>query len=354
MQQFIAWIGWQWSLFVAEFVGSKLCWLVWDLTGARAVYRMIRPHTAAEKAAAGFRAPSIIMLSLFSLYGVIYAYADTAYDRAVNRQMAKYTTLVTQASSNDLAVMRAALYRIPELQQALVPVEPHLHTPFSVLRSFWGEQATYPTMLTLTKEVVEGLKGKLAGVNMYRVDLSDVNLDRSDLSGADLFEAILKRTLLQESNLTDVNLYRADLSGTSLFLTNLREANLNDVNLSRAHIGKADLYKASLDNANLSRANLLKANLNRASLRDANLSWANLWKAELNRADLSKANLWQAKLNDATLTNVHGLTLEQLLSVKTLYGVIGLDPELAAAVRAQKPELFEASSAEEAEIETDQ
>ena len=51
------------------------------------------------------------------------------------------------------------------------------------------------------------------------------------------------------------------------------------------------------------------------------------------------ANFWKADL-----TGAKDLTLDQLLQVKTLYEVKGLDSDLEQQLRAQQPELFERSS----------
>ena len=74
---------------------------------------------------------------------------------------------------------------------------------------------------------------------------------------------------------------RADLSEA-----NLSKAYLSGANLSRANLLRADLSKAYLSGANLSGANLL-----RADLRGAYLSGADLRGANLSGANLSGANL---------------------------------------------------------------
>ncbi len=68
----------------------------------------------------------------------------------------------------------------------------------------------------------------------------------------------------------------------------------------------------------------------------------NKWREEnpnvqpsLSDADLGTANLFRADLRRADLTNVRELTIEQLRTVKTLYGVRGLDSELMKQVKAQ-------------------
>ena len=75
----------------------------------------------------------------------------------------------------------------------------------------------------------------------------------------------------------------------------------------------------------LSGVDLRNANLFRANLRNANLSGADLSFADLLDANLSGANLSFADLSRADLTNVRELTIVQLRTAKTFYGVKGLD-----------------------------
>ena len=119
-------------------------------------------------------------------------------------------------------------------------------------------------------------------------DLSDVNLRRADLPGADLIGADLRR-----ANLSDANLYRTNLTGADLTGANLSSANFFGADLSRVDLSGADLSGAYLTSANLSSADLTGANL-----RGADLEWSVLTGADLRRADLTHDNL-----NFAVLTN---------------------------------------------------
>src|SRR5439155_11987063 len=72
----------------------------------------------------------------------------------------------------------------------------------------------------------------------------------------------------------------------SLASIDLQETNLNGANLSMICLEKANLQKSSLK----------KANLHRTDLSGANLQGANLWEADLRRARLEGANLQGARL----------------------------------------------------------
>ena len=93
-------------------------------------------------------------------------------------------------------------------------------------------------------------------------------------------------------NLTKTNLYGADLYNASL----------NDADLTEAYLGNAELADAYLDNVMLNGANLTGADLNGADLNGANLNSANLTGANLTRANLTAAQLFEANLTETDLT----------------------------------------------------
>src|SRR5258707_1803661 len=116
-------------------------------------------------------------------------------------------------------------------------------------------------------------------INCPGCDLGGANLDRRDLTGADLSGA--------------------DLRGATFSRTILRGTNFAGANLAGAPFKRHDLT-----GANLSGANLDSATLHRAILRGANLSGANLSGANLNVAVLTSANLQHAKLVQTLLFQV--------------------------------------------------
>jgi uncharacterized protein YjbI with pentapeptide repeats len=133
-----------------------------------------------------------------------------------------------------------------------------------------------------------------------------IELGRADLSGAALgdlyFEANLTGAHLNGANLQDANLSGAILDGADLLA-----AKLGDARLIGASLHDANLHDAGLSDANVRGAFLAGAGLSFANLRDANLEFANL-----SGANLELANLRDATLRDANLSNVRGVTGEQL------------------------------------------
>jgi uncharacterized protein YjbI with pentapeptide repeats len=116
-----------------------------------------------------------------------------------------------------------------------------------------------------------------------------------DFAGADL-----SNMNLQESEMMGINLNSANLSGSNLTGANLGGADLSNSILAGADLSDANLYAAKLDGANLTNTVLDGASLNEASLIDVmgltNEPLANLSKWEgmlLQSEDEILAQLWQ-------------------------------------------------------------
>jgi uncharacterized protein YjbI with pentapeptide repeats len=151
------------------------------------------------------------------------------------------------------------------------------------------------TLTALTR--LDGTRKRSVLQFLYESRLIDkdrvvLDLERADLSKADL----------REANLPMVRLLRVDLSEADLTGANLYKAILGTANLS-----EADLSGAGLFGAWLSGANLTKANLSWAHLTGANLTLTKLSGAYLTKANLSEANVSQWQLDQAA--SLEGATM---------------------------------------------
>lgn len=109
-----------------------------------------------------------------------------------------------------------------------------------------------------------------------------------------------------QRDLSLLNLQEAQLSGANFHQANLHQAKLSGANFQKADLGEADLAQANLNQASLKDANLvgaflMNADLGRADLRGANLSYAHLSNTNLRGANLCGADLTGAKVSDAQL-----------------------------------------------------
>jgi Pentapeptide repeats (8 copies) len=136
-----------------------------------------------------------------------------------------------------------------------------------------------------------------------------------------------------------IDLSRTDLSGAQLFNARLDGAFLNDARLQHANLAGARLKDAFLLNADLQGAILLNADL-----QDAILGFAQLQGTYLAGAHLKGTHLVGAQLGGANLASsitgdlkpVKGMTLEQL-SAATIDQHTELPPSLRDALDARGP-----------------
>lgn len=96
----------------------------------------------------------------------------------------------------------------------------------------------------------------------------------------------------EKIDLDDVNLERANLIGADLFAANLRRANLSGAFLRQADIGRADLRGANLAGVNLKGADLFRTDLREANLTKANLNGAVLIQTKIDRARVSGSSIY--------------------------------------------------------------
>jgi len=119
---------------------------------------------------------------------------------------------------------------------------------------------------------------------------------------------------------------------------------LKEVDLSNTDLSRADLRFLNLKEANLKGSDLTKADLSFVNLKEADLTGAVLIKADLTRSNIKEAIVKDADFSDAVLegTDIHeaeGLTVNQLLSVKSLINA-KLPPAFKEELIAVNPKLF--------------
>src|SRR6266702_8711023 len=160
-----------------------------------------------------------------------------------------------------------------------------------------------------TGRAVELVNEDLSELNLSRLKLQGANLERANLSNADLREANLERADLRKADLHEANLCGANLSHACLDGADLREANLRGAKLSGAKLRGASWPEANLEEAKLRRARLGEVDLSGRTLsgvdlRLVNLNGANFYKINLQRVNLNGAQLRGANLNAAQLSEV--------------------------------------------------
>nr|VFJ66258.1 MAG: Pentapeptide repeat-containing protein [Candidatus Kentron sp. FW] len=239
---------------------KKFLRLLYDYSGTRHIVEMA---TFRDMNAPGYKKPPTLFLWFIGLYAALYGIAATRYEAALDRVENRMNAVVAQLSTSDEEAFKSLMAQIPSIQKKETPLEPSLLWPWEdhfVLASFLFKEPN-PEIRQWTRETIEAWRKRLAGVNLYSINLSGARLQEADLSGAVL--------------------WLVDLSGADLYKANLSGARLREANLSGARLREANLSGAVLLIADLSGAQLHKANLSGAELRGADLSGAQLWQADL-------------------------------------------------------------------------
>lgn len=102
-------------------------------------------------------------------------------------------------------------------------------------------------------------------------------------------------------DLSLLNLQKVNLSGANFNQSKLQKTNFQGADLSNTDFGRASLTRSVLRNANLGRAYLSHADLEGSDLRGANLTYAHLINANLRGANLCGADLTGAKVDEHQL-----------------------------------------------------
>src|SRR5947208_844069 len=152
------------------------------------------------------------------------------------------------------------------------------------------------------------------GLDVRGADLSGANLSHLPLmrlrAGLSLEEG--RHATVEQSRQAAANLEKADVSYAQLQGAQLSWATLDEAVLVEAHLQGADLGKASLKKAILAGIHLEGADLTKAHLEGSTLLEAHLEGAFLQGASLEGANLFEAHLEGAWLGGAHleGATLQ--------------------------------------------
>lgn len=162
----------------------------------------------------------------------------------------------------------------------------------------------------------------LYNVNLSNSYLEKANFVGANIKEANMKKAILKKCEFRDAVLEGTDLEGADLEGARIERANLMKVNLKKTNLSKASLSWANLFEANLIGAVMKETILINTNFRRACLRGIDLSKSYLfytkleygeWNIEelerdlegtdLSGADLSGVNLSGINLNDTVLDN---------------------------------------------------
>ena len=149
-------------------------------------------------------------------------------------------------------------------------------TPYKILQSYIRGETDFQ-------------RSQLKKIKLNHVTLRGVNLDSSNLTGAELKQANLSNSSLRLVNLTSANLEKAILQEVNfecacLELVNLTDAHLEGANFKKANLRQADLRHSYLVNVCFQGANLRHTKLQGANLKGAVYSAETIFDAEFEPA----------------------------------------------------------------------
>lgn len=162
----------------------------------------------------------------------------------------------------------------------------------------------------------------LQGSNFSNSDFSRSNLSggrfsRANLRGASFHKAYLMRVKGQRINLRDANLRGATLIEAELINSNISHADLRGADLSNGIFDKTRFIRSFFKGAEAIGASFIEADFTKANLKNSDFTEANFNKAifiktKFGDAILEEASFKGANFSSAILTDVQGLTQEQL------------------------------------------
>jgi hypothetical protein len=237
----------------------------------------------------------IFFVTVLTFWILIFQISLVIYQMFLSAAVQERTSVETLLSAGKLSL---AVRGLGIAQRQVVPANPPEIVP-SLAWLLINRQAIFRARLH--DEVQASLKeysddysaGRKPRLWLSYADFNEADLHRTELVGAILTGAQMRRADLREINfsraklgcidLRQADLTNADLIGSLLYLADLSHAHLQGANFSKAYLESADLSGADLSGAILDETNLYGANLANASLTGA-ISWRNI-------SDIRNANV---------------------------------------------------------------
>ncbi|XP_035891410.1 BTB/POZ domain-containing protein KCTD9 [Anopheles stephensi] len=151
----------------------------------------------------------------------------------------------------------------------------------------------------------------LAGINLSKMDLRNINFKYACLSHCNLSNANLSWCCLERAELRFANLEGAKLHSVMASCADLQGAILKGCDLTRCSLESANMKGATLEGSTMDGVSLRVANLKSANMRNCTLYDADMAGANLEACDLTGCNLEGANLRGA---NLKGAQLEKLIT----------------------------------------
>ena len=136
------------------------------------------------------------------------------------------------------------------------------------------------------------------------------------------------------ARMNEKDLRRRNFKGKKLKGAQMWRSNLSGVDLSNANLSQAAIWESNLSGANLSEADLRNAQLNGSDLRNANLRHAKMFETNIDGADLSGADLRGTDLSDVMFSE-NARFMDAVYDENTEWPYNIDDPEMQVGARHQ-------------------
>lgn len=136
------------------------------------------------------------------------------------------------------------------------------------------------------------------------------------------------------ASMHEKDLRRRNFKGKKLRGAQMWRSNLSGVDLSNADLAQAAIWESDLSGANLSGADLRHAQLNGSNLRKANLRHAKMYDTNIDGADLSGADLRGTDLSDVMFPE-NARFMDAVYDENTEWPWSIEDPEMQVGARHQ-------------------
>ncbi|CAG8485033.1 7413_t:CDS:2 [Cetraspora pellucida] len=171
---------------------------------------------------------------------------------------------------------------------------------------------------------------------LAQADILLVNLNDTNISGADLCNKIFNNLKAERAKLNNVNFQNAELKDANLRCSSLQGANFKNVTLQNANLRDSSLQNAHFEDANLSFADLQNtiiqdANFKNARLRNANFQNAHIKDVDFTFADLQNTVLVGIDFQELSIKN-SAKRLNKIMEIftysKNSYDSVNLDDSI--------------------------
>ena len=146
-------------------------------------------------------------------------------------------------------------------------------------------------------------RARVSGAKLLHLRAKNCQAAFADMSSVQAYRAVFEQTNLSRANFSNACLQGVAFTGAVLNGASFRNADLRQAQLTGTAVEEADFTNADLDGADLSNLDLRTATLRGARFARANLVKSNFEYMELPNADFNGANLFGALLTGTTMPN---------------------------------------------------